>query len=463
MAIGLCVQLAFSSPVQSAPEDSIQVKELNFVYLHGMGGHACAFQLLDDALTERLPAFILPYKQVNPDTEIRINTLKRCYPGYADIGTWANSIVESIDKHFHNKRNLILVGHSMGGKTALYAVANNIGGLADKVAMVVTINSPVKKLNQYYVPGGGPMVDYCRTALLGSDEGVCSSLAYYDSSPDGAWVGSNKHWLAFISAEAAPFSEQYNRTGVDAWPRDMDDGVVPLSAQYSDGADVIYYGQHGHSEFGASDELAGFMAEQILSYIFGGHIECSVFARGGIFQHEAGWLPGIDYWQDVLGRVPTISGVLSHKNESYTKWQEWEDIIGSELPEAERDSYHISRVNSFPFLTSIEEVRWLNPDDPEDGRLYIRTRAAPRNSIQVNWTIFVQGLLPSGVERNHYEVTILTGTPLTNITQVSWATKEPRDLRVRAWSEAERPFRWFKAEWRVYYTEIRQRKIIDDI
>ena len=38
----------------------------------------------------------------------------------------------------------------MGGKAALYAVAHNIGNLADKVAMVVTSNSPIKKLSNYY-------------------------------------------------------------------------------------------------------------------------------------------------------------------------------------------------------------------------------------------------------------------------------------------------------------------------
>jgi hypothetical protein len=32
----------------------------------------------------------------------------------------------------------------MGGKTALYAVAHNIGNIAERVDAVITINSPVK-------------------------------------------------------------------------------------------------------------------------------------------------------------------------------------------------------------------------------------------------------------------------------------------------------------------------------
>jgi hypothetical protein len=243
----------------------------------------------------------------------------------------------------------------------------------------------------------------------------------------------------------------------------MDDGIVPLSAQYADGADVIYYGEYAHSGLGISEEVARFMADKILRYIFGGRIEYSVFTRGGIFEHEAGWLPGRDHWEDVVGGVPAGSGTLSHKNESYIKWQEWEDVVGLNLLEAKRDSYIVSRVSSFPFFTAIQEVRWLSPDNPADGRLYIRTRAAPKNSVQVNWSVFQQGLLPSEVVRSHYEVEIVTGTPLTQITRVSWATEDPRDLRLRAWSEAERPFRWFKTEWRAYYKVSRERKLIDEL
>jgi len=462
VAIGLCVQLGFPSSVQSAPEDSIQVKELNFVFLHGAGGHVCALQLLADSIMEQLPAHILGYEQANPGTKVRVDTLERCYPNDVDINTWANNIADSINKHFHNKKNLILIGHSMGGKTALYAVARNIGDLANKVALVVTINSPVKSLQEYYVTGGGPVLDYCRARWLLSDRGVCNSIVYHDSSQDGSWVGRNKHWLAFISGEAAPISEQFDVGGVDALPRNMDDGAIPVSAQYSDGADVIYYGEYSHSDFAVLDEVAEFMADQILHYIFGGRIECSVFARSGNFEHKADWLLGTDYWDDVIGEVFASSGRLRHKNESYTRWQEWEDVVGECPPQSKRSSARVVQ-ESLPFLTSIKQARWLSSDNPEDCRLYLRTRAAPRTSVQVDWKIYQRGLLPAGIERDHYEVEIVTGTPLTGIRRISWATDDPRDLRLRIWSEAESPFRWFEAEWRVYSKESRQRKVIDEI
>lgn len=462
-AIVLFVQIGFYSPAQPALAAPAQVKELNFVFLHGGGSGVCSMQLLADTILEQLSPYILDYEQANPGTEIRVDTLQRCYPDDVDVKTWANNLAVSIERHFHDKENLILIGHSAGGKTALYAVAHNVGGLTDKVALVVTINSPIKSLDRYYVTGGGSVMDYCRARWLLADRGICSSIAYYDSSQDGSWVGSNKHWLAFISGEFAPSSVQFDLGGIDAWPRNMDDSAIPISAQYSDGADVIYYGEHAHSDFTASDEVAGFMAEQILRYIFGGAIECSVFVRSGTFEHKANWLPGTDYWEDIAGGVLVASGRLEHKNESYFRWQEWEDVVGECLAEGERSNYQVSHVNPFLFFTSVLESYWFSPGNPEDCQLYIRTRAAPRNRVQVDWGIYRQGLLPVGIERDHYEVEIVTGTPLTSIKHVLWVTTDPRDLRVRIWSQAESPFRWFKAEWRVYSTEIRQRKIIDEL
>jgi pimeloyl-ACP methyl ester carboxylesterase len=463
IAIGLFVQLGFFSPAQSAAEEPDWAKELNFVFIHGGGGNICSMQLLADTILEQIPPYILNYEQANPGTSIRVDILKRCYTNDVDVQTWANNIANSIAKYFPDKENLILIGHSAGGKAALYAVAHNIGGLADKVALVVTINTPVKKLDGYYVTGGGSVLDYCRARWLLSDRGICNSISYYDSSQDGNWVGSNKHWLAFISAESAPYSVQFNIGGIDAWPRDMDDSAIPISAQYANGADVIYYGEHSHSDFAESDEVAEFMTEQILSYIFGGDMECSVFARSGTFEHKANWLLGADYWEDVVGGILVASGRLEHKNESYFRWQEWRDVVGEFLAEGERSNYRANLVNSFFFFSGIQESRWLSPDNPVDCRLYLRTRAAPRNRVQVDWSVYQQGLLAEGVERNHYEVEIASGTSLTSITHVSWLTADLRDLRMRVWSQAESPFRWFQAEWRVYATEVRQRKIIDEI
>jgi len=459
IVIGLCLQLGWYSPAQSAP---VKVKELNLVFLHGAGGNVCSMQRLADAINERLPAYIAAYEQTNPDTEVRVNMLLRCYPNDVDIETWAENIAESVDEHLPDKQNLVLIGHSMGGKAALYAVANDIDGLADKTAMVVTINSPIRSLQQYYFTGGASLEDYYRAVGLISDQGVSNSIIYYDSAEDGRWVAAARHWLAFISAEAAPFSPQFNVGGVDAMPRNMDDNIIPISAQHTDRADVVYYGEHSHNDFANLDEVAGSITEQILRYIFGGEIECSVLVRGGNLGHAAGWLPGTDYWEDVVGEVLVSSGSLQHKNESFFRWQEWEDVVGESPVGSTRSSYRIVLNKVFPFGTSVEEASWLNPDDTSDCQLYLKTRAAPRSSVEVTWSTYRRGLLAEA-ERDHYEVEIVTGTPLTTVRYVSWLSGYPDDLRLRISSEAERPFRWFKAEWRVYVKESRYRQVIDEL
>jgi pimeloyl-ACP methyl ester carboxylesterase len=457
--IGLCLQLGWYSPAQAAP---IKVKELNFVFLHGAGGNACSMQLLADVIKEQLPAYIADYELANPDTEVRVNILLRCYPNDVDIEAWADNIAETIDKYLPDKQNLVLIGHSMGGKAALYAVANDIGGLADKTAMVVTINSPIRSLQQYYFTGGTSLLDYYRTLGLISDSGLSDSIIYYDSAEDGRWVAAAKHWLAFISGEDAPFSPQFNVGGVDAMPRNMDDNIIPISAQYTDRADVVYYGEHSHNDFANLDEVAGSIAEQILRYIFGGEIECSVLVRGGNLGHAAGWLPGTDYWEDVVGEVLVSSGSLQHTNSSFFRWQEWEDVVGESPLGSTRSSYRVVSKQVFPFGTGVEEARWFSPDDTGDCQLYLKTKAAPRSTVKVDWQTYRQGLLAE-TERDHYEVEIATGTPLTTVRYVSWLSGDPRDLRLRISSEAERPFRWFKAEWRVYAKESRYRQVIDEM
>ncbi|MDD4924266.1 MAG: alpha/beta hydrolase [Dehalococcoidales bacterium] len=448
-------------PVQATSEDN--VKEINFVFLHGFNSNASSLQPLEDEITNKLPEYIAGYGRDNPNISIVADTLNRSYINNVDIETWAGNIANDINTRFAGKSNLVLIGHSMGGKAALYAVAHNIGNIAEKVAMVVTINSPIKELSSYYFVGGDTNLGYEGAQLVLSDQGVLNSVAKYDSSEDGLWVATNKHWLALISAESYPLSTQFDSGGIDLLPRDMDDQIVPISCQYADGADVIYYGEYAHSDFKILKEVADNLADQILSYIFGGNMDFSVLGRAGSFEHKSDLFPGTDYWQDIVGGILADSGTVTHFNESYFKWQQWEDTVGEYDIGGARSTFQTSQKVSFPLFTGITEKGWLDPDNPKDGRIYIKTRAAPRSTVQVFWSVYQQGLLPEGIERNHYEVEIETGTHRTGVTLVSWETSNPRDIRLQIWSQAESPFHWFRVQWRVYYTESRQVKLIDSL
>ena len=453
----------FASPILAQAAADYDIKEVNFVLLHGFNSNAGAVQPLGDAIFDKLPEYISAYERDNPGIQIVADTLYRSYINNVDIETWASNIASDINKRFAGKNNLVLIGHSMGGKAALYAVAHNIGNLAEKVAMVVTVNSPIKKLSSYYFIGGDTNLGYEGAQLLLSDQGVLNSIANYDSSEDGLWVANNKHWLALVSAESYPLSPQFDATGVDLLPRDMDDSIVPISCQYSDGADVIYYGEYAHSDFKILEEVADNLADQILRYIFGGNMDFSVLGRAGSFEHKSDLFPGTDYWEDTVGGLSADSGTITHFNESYFKWQHWEDIVGIEDIAGTRCSFQTSQKVSFPLFTGITEIGWVDPDNTRDGRIYIKTRAAPRSTVQVFWSIYQQGLLPEGIERNHYEVEIETGTQSTAVGAVFWETNNPRDIRLHISSQARSPFHWFRVQWRVYYTESREVKIIDSL
>jgi len=458
----LGISLACPGLVQAASAPDGKVKQVNFVFLHGYNSDCCAMQLLKDSLENQIPAYISNYEYNHQNINIETDTLSRCYPNDVGIETWAKNIADSINENFRGKENLVLIGHSMGGKAALYAVAHNIGNLADKVAMVVTINSPIISLGDVYYVGGDTALGYWGAGLMMPNRGVLESILNYSSSQDGKWVGANKHWLAFFSGESSPLSSQFDVNGVDALLRVMDDTAVPIAFQYGEGADAVYYGEYEHGDFTRLKEVANYLADQILRYIFGGTIECTVFTRAGSFEHKADLFPGTDYWQDIVGGVLTESGTLLHRNDSFFKWAEWEDTVGGNSIPDVRSSFQTIQRNSFSILTGIEQSRWAEADQPQDGRVYIKTRAAPRSSVQVDWSVYQEGLIPPGVRRDHYEVEINTGTQLASIGQVSWETDNPRDVRLHIFSQAQSPFRWYKAQWRVFSKESRQRQIIEE-
>ena len=99
LSIILCLQLLVTRPVQAETRPEV-VKELNFVFCHGMGGNPCAFQNITDRIYELLPYFIDRYQEKHPGISVKVNILDRCYPAYVDINTWANNIADSINEHF---------------------------------------------------------------------------------------------------------------------------------------------------------------------------------------------------------------------------------------------------------------------------------------------------------------------------------------------------------------------------
>jgi hypothetical protein len=242
----------------------------------------------------------------------------------------------------------------------------------------------------------------------------------------------------------------------------MDDGLVPISAQYATGADAVYYGEHGHSDFGDDPSVTVAVADQILKYVFGGTIDTSVEHSGGVFEHHAGLLPFTYRWNDRLGENVGASGVISHTNGSLFRWQTWRDLAGTCSPDHLASSYRAS-ITSFPLFTRLGATGWVKPGDPSYCALAIESVAAPKSRVVVRWKIVEYRPLAEGIKRDHYEIKVIEGTPVVGITSASWLTDEPRDVRIGSNSQAEGPFRWFTAEFRVYFQRNVERNVIDEI
>ncbi len=450
------------APRTASAQGTALVKQLNFVFIHGAGSTAATMQGLSDDVEAMSQDYIASYQQTNPGVRVQVNTLLRSYPNDVDVTTWAENLAADTAAHFAGKTDLILVGHSTGGKAALYAVAHNTGGLGDNTSAVITINSPVKPLNSFYVFGGGGASNYCKLGLLLNQHGLCDSVGGYDSSADGLWVGLNRHWLALISGEPAPLSPLFDKSGLDGWPRNIDDGLVPTQAEWADGADVIYYGVHEHSEFQRDPALGRQIAGYVLDYVFGRPLDCAVSGPSGDFGHRAGFLPFAYHWQDELGDTPDPSGSVSHHNGSLVRWQSWRDTVGVCSPGAVRSRFQVKKTGGLPLWTSVGTAGWVTAD-ATDCRLEVTARAGPLSTVRLEWTVFEYTPVPPPSERAYYDITILGGTSLSGVTDAGWTTGDPSDPRIAASSRADGPFRWYQARWHAFYTETRTRDIIDQI
>ena len=83
-AIVLCLILA-GVPGHFALASPVAEKDLNFVFLHGMGATSASTQPLADATESQAQGYIATYEQANPGIVVKVNTLQRSYPNNVDV------------------------------------------------------------------------------------------------------------------------------------------------------------------------------------------------------------------------------------------------------------------------------------------------------------------------------------------------------------------------------------------
>jgi len=258
--------------------------ELNFLYVHGVKNCRDQRQNAQNSLTDleaavraELPARIQAYQNSHPGVTIatrsaRANLYTAAHSGrnpsdstdpinmddweVGDPGCstsrqgdpcttaheWRHRLVQEIHRHFPaNAKNIILIGHSTGGRTA-FEVAANVGsggvgsfnwGVQNRIAGVVSIHGMIDSLgtNKYDVVGPASFVSTCKNSdiLTGFGDGCAQGNGWCEYAGNVAgfdaadWTAQNKQALMLISAASCSPSLFSLQT----------DGALPLDAQGS--------------------------------------------------------------------------------------------------------------------------------------------------------------------------------------------------------------------------------------
>ncbi|MGQ0505825.1 MAG: hypothetical protein ACT4TC_10955 [Myxococcaceae bacterium] len=129
--------------------------------------------------------------------------------GVPAAAAWRAALSESLAKLLPpDARNIILVGHSTGGRVAV-ELAANVGGAGevgaqdygwqDRIAGVVTVNGMINRLGQGTYNFIGP-ISFERGCPVGQANGWCDYAANISGVPAADWVAANRHILMMMSA-----------------------------------------------------------------------------------------------------------------------------------------------------------------------------------------------------------------------------------------------------------------------
>jgi pimeloyl-ACP methyl ester carboxylesterase len=258
--------------------------QLNFLYIHGVQndatGRSRANNSLNDlrtAVTNDLPAQIASYQASHPGVTITVAsasanlytaTPSGIHPSDStdptlmddwEVGDpgcttsrqgdpcttayeWRFRLVKEIQRLFPpTAKNIILIGHSTGARTA-FEVASNTGpggvgtfdwGVQDRIAAVVSINGMVDGLetSKYNVVGASDFVSTCKNSdLIASifgagvpGNGWCEYAGNISGVAAADWVGQHKRSRVLISTASCSPS---------LWTGNSD-GSLPLAAEGS--------------------------------------------------------------------------------------------------------------------------------------------------------------------------------------------------------------------------------------
>lgn len=143
---------------------------------------------------------------------------------------WRSQLVAKLKKAFPNgEKNIVLVGHSTGGRVSMEVTANvgtdnQVGsanyGFQDRIAGVVTVHGMLDSLNQY--PTSPKIISFETGCKVEKKAGWCGYAANITSWPATNWVATNKRALTLTGS--------YDDCGFPIWG-EQSDNALPLRAQ----------------------------------------------------------------------------------------------------------------------------------------------------------------------------------------------------------------------------------------
>jgi pimeloyl-ACP methyl ester carboxylesterase len=422
--------------------------EIWIAFFHGLGGHPIVNVPLIENISRNFEQEGITLKYINPQL-----------PNDVNLEEWSNNIATEIVKWAGNETQshpwIILVGHSMGGKAGLHAAANNLKNINKYVASVITINSPIKNIGRYrpltYFWNGVLLHLVAERFLHNHKVVALKDCRDIDTSIDGRkWLSQgNRSWLSFISAEAYPTDPACNlpltKTSIDMYPRYMDDGLVPIDAQYTEDSTTVYYGVYWHQAMVEDPEAIHSLANTTVQYLTGDTINISRFHNAWIYNHQT-IIP--TNWNDVVGRDEIFldSGHISYAADLLPPYEQV-DTVGGNFTN-QRSRYEVQKTSGAGSI--IKNVTWMS-SNPTDYRLNIAIQYLPFGKMELDWRVY--GIIPSPLLRDHYEIEVLDGSSYghSKILYAGWITNDITDLgvNIRSWAALG----IINVGWKVYLKE----------
>lgn len=255
----------------AAPTGPRQI-ELNLLFVHGVSSGDSrawadgALGAVEAHVTAALAPRIADFEAANPGTLVELKS--RRVNLYTDLagtvlspsidaptdGTgapvaarWRDQLVAKLGQAYPaGERNIILIGHSTGGRVSV-EVAANVGGdnlpgsadrgVDDRIAGVITLNGMIQNLENDQFDFVGP-TGFITGCQLGQEAGWCDYAGLISAAPAMDSLAAAGRALVLISAGSCSPS---------LWAGD-NDKALPLAAEHSPATPGTFYGEFCHSD-----------------------------------------------------------------------------------------------------------------------------------------------------------------------------------------------------------------------